>query len=246
MSRLTFSQMPNWLTAKLTLASRSVPTREKLVAIVCAENSGLETHDHGCWVNTNGKIVIDRVPRRRRHSGNYQLSKPANLLSLVQVCRMVYTEAITILYDSNVFDINHIHTFTYLQQSLLPRRLNQIRVLNFSWNFYSLSDNNDDVYSFAAWTKACDILASFTGLQELTLHLTCFPYTRTKNRTEIWKPLLEPLMHVRATKKFDIFLPWSEDECTEAARKKRYPFSLATKAAIIPSPFMEYIYQTIL
>jgi len=76
------------------------------------------------------------------------------------------------------------------------------------------------------WYEACNALANFDGLQELTVHLSGGDF-EDASRIYQWESLLEALTAVNASKKFDVLLPWSECECAEAAGNGNYPFRLA-------------------
>jgi hypothetical protein len=136
------------------------------------------------------------------------------------------------IYASNIFDINHVDTLIYLRQSVPYQRLNQIRVLNFTWNFWVYSHRSPVPHGLATWREACNVLASFTGLQELTVHLSgqnlLLPGVFYKDR---WGPLLEALARITPAKKFEVFLRWEEDECAEAAKGAEYPFKLVSTAS---------------
>lgn len=71
------------------------------------------------------------------------------------------------------------------------------------------------------------MLASLTGLYELTLHLTGKP-DLMPGAQDRWAPLLEALIPIKAAKKFDVFLPWSEGQCARAS-ECGYPFRLVWK-----------------
>jgi hypothetical protein len=203
---------------------------KRLLAIKCAENfePDLETRFHGCWGRANSFFEMRStasfyIGQREGHP-----AKPANLLPLLQTCRITYTETISVLYTDNIFDINHVDTLLYLRQSVLPQRLKQIRLVNFIWNFtYSLAAPAP--YDLATWCKACNILASFSGLQELSVHLTGTFFEFGAHRKEEWEPLLDALRVIKATKKFDVLMPWSEDVCAEVAKEGGYPFRLAPR-----------------
>ena len=62
-------------------------------------------------------------------------ARAANLLALLQACRLVYTETMPLLYRDNVFNADHPDTLIYLRRSVLARRLDRIRVLNFTRDF---------------------------------------------------------------------------------------------------------------
>ena len=75
-------------------------------------------------------------------------------------------------------------------------------------------------------------------MQELTVHLTgendLTPSTYWKDR---WGPLLEALAQIKSVK-FDVFFPWTEDECAEAEKDGGYPFKLVSKIKV-PLPLDE-------
>lgn len=93
------------------------------------------------------------------------------LLPLLKTCRMIYSEAIPILYGRNVFHFDHVDMFLYFRQSVLPQRLNQIRILYLSWETWHSFGNDERSHVLASWRKACDALASFVELQELYVFL---------------------------------------------------------------------------
>ncbi|PSS18375.1 hypothetical protein M430DRAFT_58556 [Amorphotheca resinae ATCC 22711] len=206
---------------------------QRLLAIDCAEevDDELETRHHLCWGVTTAKAP----------SGSYLYphsdhpAKPANLLPLLQTCRRIYTEVISILYEDNIFDIGSLLPLLYLQRSVLPQRLNQIRVLNLTYSYAMVISASPLIYEINEWREACDVLMSFAGLQELTVHFKksrkdSWPGADGKSQ---WGPLLEALTQINtAKKKFDVFLPWTEDECAEAAKEGGYPFRLMPMADV--------------
>lgn len=211
---------------------------KRLLAIECIENFGpeLNTGEHICWGCTDGRQYLRTIPGFYIGPQMQHRAKAANLLPLLQVCRIVYTEAISILYANNIFDINHLDTFVYLQQTVLPERLNRIRILNFTWDFKVFTTVEPAAaYGIASWSDVCDMLSSLTHLQELTVHLEGGvsakfdhrPSNRTAYLRKRWKEVLDMLTCITAVKKFNVFMPWTEDECAEVAKGCAYPFRLA-------------------
>ncbi|RDL40249.1 uncharacterized protein BP5553_00228 [Venustampulla echinocandica] len=95
--------------------------RKKLLAVSCAENPEileLETAQHNCWVSlscdSQGHPKLCDASGAYRSCQSQHLAKAANLLPLLQTCRRIYTEAISILYAGNIFDINHVDIVLYL------------------------------------------------------------------------------------------------------------------------------------
>ncbi|RJE19853.1 hypothetical protein PHISCL_07809 [Aspergillus sclerotialis] len=202
---------------------------KRLLAVECIEDFDheLQTGWHRCWGSTDAPLSLGTTPGfylgpRQSHS-----AKPTNLLPLLQTCRMVYKEAIPALYEGNIFDINHVDTPLYLHRSILPQRLSQIRILNFTWDFKYHIPFAKAPYDLATWSETCEVIASLAGLQELTMYLTGetdhIPGMRGKH---LWGPILNELIRVRPTKKFHIFLRWSEDDCAEVGKECKYPFRL--------------------
>lgn len=199
-----------------------------LLAIECVEDFGpdLETRQHGCWGFISGPPFDSPlgfyISPRENHP-----SKPANFLPLLQTCRMIYTEAIPVLYETNIFDFNHLDSLLYFRHSVLPQRLNQIRTLNLSFHIkepVSSASPSCDLYT---WRRVCDTLASFQGLEELRVHLASRYYLQPGKRSkDQWEPLLDALRPVKTPSTFIVYLPWSEDQCAEAAQDAGYPFRL--------------------
>lgn len=205
---------------------------KRLLAIECSEvrNSKPTVGRHGCWGIPSRPRELGYTPGFY-HSPMYQHpAKPANLLPLLQTCRRVYLEAISIIYTDNVFDINHIDTLLYLQQSVLPQRLSQIRTLNLSWCFQRPLDSAPVPYDLETWREACNVLAtSCTGLRELTVNLTgSAVFWQGIKFKDKWGAALDALMPIKASK-LDVLLPWSEEGCVEAAEDGRYSFRLVSK-----------------
>lgn len=197
-----------------------------LLAIPCGEDfgPGLATRKHRCW--ESDIISIEPTPGFYHGPRNPDIAKPGNLLPLLRTCRKVYMEAISVLYNGNIFDINHVDTPMYLQRLVLPRRLNQIHIVNFAWEFKYHTGLAQAPYDLATWREACDVLASLAGLQELTMHLTGYDLTPGANTKCYWGPLLETLARIKPAKKFHVFLPWSDGQCSEAKNEEGYSFML--------------------
>lgn len=210
--------------------------RKKLVAISCTDKSRggrpyLETSGHNCWGSTTGWPQLGTTPGYLVQTRDDH--PPArDLLPLLQTCRMVYTQTIRILYRDNIFDINHLDTVMYMDRSILPQRLSQIRKLNFTWDFKGVVPANRAPYDLGTWRETCQTLStSFHGLHELTMYLTGSSGALTR-RNE-WRPLLDAMKQIKALS-FTVFLQWSEDECMKAAREDVYPFRLVPWIVLPP------------
>jgi hypothetical protein len=207
--------------------------RRRLLAIACAENysSELPTRYHGCWGRTSGRMQLGTTPGFYLGTWSGHPTKKANLLPLLKTCRTIYSETISMLYSDNVFDINHVDTLLYLRQSVLPGRLGQIRTLNLIWDFKWPLCICTAPYDVATWRDACGVLAGCTGLQDLRMFLSGGDLMPILNKKELWQPLLEPLIPIKAASSFVVYLPWPEDFCAEVAKDADYPFQLANLAS---------------
>lgn len=193
-----------------------VRAQKRLLAIDCAESisADLETSRHGCWGLTS---EMGNTAGYYRHPRTNHPARPTSLLPLLQTCRRIYKETISILYENNTFDINHVDTLAYLRRSILPQRLNQIRVLNFAY-YFKYWMHGVRPYDLAMWSKTCDSLSRLAGLEALTMHLTGYDVLPLAGDRKVWDPILQPLMQVKVMKRFEIFLPLSEDMCLQMAK----------------------------
>lgn len=207
-----------------------VPNR--LVALECAQpkdlTKDLETLRHDCWCMTRIGALRGTITRVYRAKNSAQPTRPAHLLPLLQTCRLVYAEAVSMLYQDNIFDIDHVDTLLYMKRCILPQRLHQITRLNYSWDF------SQPVYPdsprYKTWREACNVLLSLSRLQELTIHLTgTFDVTSEYYESKSWVPLLDGLKQVKATRRYDVYIPWSEEECSRAAAENDFPFTLVSR-----------------
>jgi len=201
---------------------------KRLLAIECAEDlqPELETRHHECWGIQILSRGLGRIPGFWVRLQPDHPATPTNLLSLLQSCRAIYTETIPIFYAKNTFDINQLDTLLYLQMSVLPQRLAQIRVLNFIWDFRYPSCISPAPYDLATWCKVCDVLASIAGLQELMLRLGGFVFEPYDNSH---LHVLESLTVIKQAKVFDVLLPWPKSRLLAAARDTMYPFRLKSR-----------------
>jgi hypothetical protein len=201
---------------------------KRLIAIACVGTADPQsaTRKHNCWGWTSNPLIQSRTPGFYLGPFDDSPAKPANLLPLLQSCRKAYTESISILYQDNVFDLNHIDTLFYLQRSVLPQRLAEIHSLNLSWNFTYPIAISPVPYNLATWAEACGVLASLPELQTLRVRLTGGDVSPGEDRKNRWGPLLEAMKKIKSVREFEVSLPWSVVECESAARSVMYPFKL--------------------
>jgi len=192
-------------------------TRGKLVAIACTNQ---EFRNHLCWGFIEGTAPGCCLSSIRPHH------RQVDYVSLLRTCRLIYSEILPILYGSNVFDVNHIDTLLYLKRSVLLQRLNMIRKVTLTWNFKYYTNFAGAPYNTRTWREVCKVLSGFEGLQEVTMHLTGVVFNAGIYQWGLWRPVLDALKRVRPVRKFDVVLPWSEEDCMKVAAERGYSFRL--------------------
>jgi hypothetical protein len=79
--------------------------------------------DHSCIRQSeNVDGVLDTLPRARA--------------ALLRTCRQVYQDAATLLYSTNIFDVDDLNTFIDWSRTILPGRLAAVRALGVSWDIF--------------------------------------------------------------------------------------------------------------
>lgn len=61
-------------------------------------------------------------------------------------------------------------------------------------------------------------------MQEITIYLYGLTFTAKPSQPSWWEPVLRELQGVKV-EKFDVVLPWTEEEC-ERVEERGYPFKL--------------------
>jgi hypothetical protein len=61
--------------------------------------------------------------------------KGVSLTPILRTCRLIYTEAMSIMYATNTFSFIHLPTVLSFPPTILPARLDSIRRIEFKWHF---------------------------------------------------------------------------------------------------------------
>lgn len=116
-------------------------------------------------------------------------------LAFLQTCRRIYIEAIDILYNSNIFDIDHLQTFTFLTKTIPPQRLATISTLHTTWGVvYHNGSYGRPLDGMDEWNSFCHLVATkMFGLRDFRVFLShSLPLNVTDGQDLDWiKPLLE-------------------------------------------------------
>lgn len=111
---------------------------------------------HNCW-----------FPRGGRPKDPVQ-----KILGLLLTCRLIYSEAIDLLYSANTFQLENLHLVKHLHTLVLPQRLQAMQrlVLILRFDRFPLAPNEmeDNELSQAMVWKT---LSELKGLREVHLHL---------------------------------------------------------------------------
>ncbi|PLB50839.1 hypothetical protein P170DRAFT_425139 [Aspergillus steynii IBT 23096] len=186
--------------------------RNKLVAIPCIgrkEQARLPPCQHKCWGSSTKALwgYYGVCPGYYIGSnGCFHLPDP---IPLLQSCRMIYSEAINLLYRENSFRVNHIDTIISLSHTFLPSRLNLIRTLHLAHSFplamYADRDQGILPYDANTWERVCEIIGNMTGLRELHIHLGGHHLSFELHE------ILQSLHRIRQVDRFEVFVGIGRD-----------------------------------
>ncbi|KAL9085803.1 MAG: hypothetical protein Q9165_007435 [Trypethelium subeluteriae] len=186
------------------------------------------TSNHICWSPEDADgLSYARTPE----SGLSRLnigSKQA-FLPLLQTCRQVYSEALPILYQTNVFDIKSLDALLYLPRTTI--HVDMIRTLRLSWDFCadplrprlnanpppgrrSLFADAIPPFDLDTWLRACTFLSKMKGLQQLVLIIEGDGWA--EQSPESASQLLLPLAGVKVGRIFEVHVPWESNEWEDA------------------------------
>lgn len=121
-----------------------------------------------------------------------------------------YSEAVSILYKSNVFSFTHLGTINYLRSSILPSRWATIQSLQVYWKWRPIFHGHLGVlrstwevspHSKATWDSACRAIKTLKGLRHFAL-VTCA--CEVGCRPEAVLDLLEPLKDLRLRQPWEL------------------------------------------
>ena len=192
--------------------------RRKLRLVGCAKE---QRSDTTCWgmSSVDGTLIKDL---EKKLSG-----RP--LLYMLRTCRLVYTEAIGILYSRNTFDVNGPETMISLSQTLLPHRLNAIRSLQLTWAFFHPAHTVIDGTKIllagdeALWKMCWVVVGSMKGVSDIRIWLSMSPAVEAARQPE--QDLFKPLEGIGQKKRLEVRVSWKLFE-SEVRSQGEYPFRL--------------------
>ncbi|KAH8679053.1 hypothetical protein BGZ60DRAFT_402431 [Tricladium varicosporioides] len=126
------------------------------------------------------------------------------MLSLLLACRRSYSEAIDLLYSSNVLRFGLCRGLVHLDWIFLPQRLQKISDIKIGWLFKRRLEVGSPM--FKEWTSVWQGLIKFSGLRRLRVHLKISHDTDYWSQNEV--EILEPLSHLTRPQVFELTLSW--------------------------------------
>ncbi|KAF2183229.1 hypothetical protein K469DRAFT_751787 [Zopfia rhizophila CBS 207.26] len=99
-----------------------------------------------------------------------------NMCNLLRACRQIYTEAITILYETNIFVFWDLRVIRIFHDGILPERWQAIRSIEIYAMFYRNEDINDACEASSslqlhAWPTVCSSLKTLLNLRGLRVFI---------------------------------------------------------------------------
>ncbi|EFR00322.1 hypothetical protein MGYG_03324 [Nannizzia gypsea CBS 118893] len=136
------------------------------------------------------------------------------ILSLIQSCRQIYTEAIEVLYARRTFSFEQPYTFLAFAHSILPQRLNTIpgiEIAPWDWSVF-YNDGRSQFYRKARrfWPRSRGCKEPLPNTWEISCHVIAHEMENLKEfrlraATEV---ICRPLYKIEKLKRFDIELCW--------------------------------------
>ncbi len=186
----------------------------------------VEDFDHEEQV---GSAAIQEIPYLDWNSGNNELPtldlSSQQSLSLLRTCHAIYTEAISVLYTSNVFTVSSPLVLIYLHDYiLLPQRFSEIRHLNLYWTYFTTPGHFCGriyaPYDKETWTRFWDLVAGMS-LRSLGIRLEYWGSDEGRSMEAGW---IQPLLKIKAINRVGLKIehrvgPWTYMRLSEMERK---------------------------
>ncbi|KAJ5247830.1 hypothetical protein N7468_002813 [Penicillium chermesinum] len=152
-------------------------------------------------VKTTSKLVGIRCSQSRETKGESScnhacesIAETVDLVPLLRTCRMIYSEAVNIMYQRHVFIFDNVDRILDFASAIIPRRLAQIRAVHFTYVFPFnpkgyLGDLEAD---WRRYCSACNALADMASLEELIIHI----HPQNGLRAYVTPYLVQPLRKI--------------------------------------------------
>lgn len=156
-------------------------------------------------------------PTTLRSNVRHSPSKTKNSLSsantaILQTCRQIYMEAIQLLYNSNAFDFDDLHTFVYFFKSIPTSRLATISTLHITCSVSHFHGSYGQAIGQAIdalneWERFCHVVATkVSGLRHFKVFLSHnLPALGLDvgGQDSVW---IKPLLEIKGLRTFNLQL----------------------------------------
>lgn len=188
----------------------------------------------------------------------YPYRRVVSIISLLQSCRVIYNEAITILYSKNIFVFGEamytLHLMSAFYANVLPQRLELIRSVSFELipQFFDLQTRplcpimacspnlsardgretweSDYAQQIREWEELISLLQQkMPALRFLRLKITPIPPRHCCEHTE--KNILRPLEALHGIGDFEITMPWPRSR--RSVRGEDFGFQIAWNSSVL-------------
>ncbi|KAF2744499.1 hypothetical protein M011DRAFT_384380, partial [Sporormia fimetaria CBS 119925] len=148
-----------------------------------------------------------------------------DIIPLMLTCRLVYKEAIDVLYTTNTFSFNDLDCLRYFKSTIPPRAFDRIWYLDISWvgTWWAHVPNTTVVrqpryppYDRNTWEDTWRIVSEIPQLKGLRVEiihesdvLSEVPYSTRDERAQLERTLLAPLRNITTEEYFDVTVNWS-------------------------------------
>ncbi|KAF2791340.1 hypothetical protein K505DRAFT_67399 [Melanomma pulvis-pyrius CBS 109.77] len=174
------------------------------------------------WINGEGELHSEAQNQDRSVFGaRYRRwwIRRKGVLALVKTCRIIYSEAIPLLYSTNTFSFQSPKTFLQFPPTLLSTRILLLQNLHLHFTIKgNIFLHNSQLWYHRqqrvdeeSWSRACVLLKTLHKLRNLTIELED---KRTGELAQAGMRLLEGLIGVEVEDggRFDVLLNWEEHE----------------------------------
>ena len=226
--RLGYIICPFWKLDLPLLFPLDSDTRDSTRTAIAEWASPDYTSNHICWSPQDTDGLSYARTRESKLFGLNNIGRRA-FLPLLQTCRQIYTEALPVLYQNNIFDVKSLDALLSFPRTTI--HVDLIRSLRLSWNFCAdplqprsnptrpprrrlLFSDAIPPFDLDTWLQACNFLSKMKGLKDLVIMVEGVGWI--SQNPESASQLLLPLTGVRVGRRFEVHVPWEANEWEDA------------------------------
>ncbi|KAF2121267.1 hypothetical protein BDV96DRAFT_640663 [Lophiotrema nucula] len=184
---------------------------------------GRDAHSRcAIWINPNGELYFNAPQAVTQNEEIIETRflrwwcRKGRVLNLLKTCRLIYSEAVHVLYTSNTFYFLSASTFKQFQSTLLPHRFASIRSFHLVLQCrYGVSERADK----KRWHKSLEVLQNLKSLRRLVVIIMA------NCEEEYREKLLSRLSQIKVNGTFVVKVGWETEEW-ERDMEGKWPFKL--------------------